>query len=95
MYYNNKLPICPFSENCIFPRFYNYEFTLHYHPNNANVVANALNWKSRGVLASVASRDWQMLEIVGQFRLWYNCPAQGTFGSLVETSSLLSRVIES
>ena len=32
-----------------------YDFTLHYHPN---VVADALNPKSRGVLANVASREW-------------------------------------
>ena len=36
-----------------------------------------------------------MLEIVGQFGLLYNEQAQGTFGSLVATPSLLSRVIES
>ena len=46
-----------------------YDFTLHYHPGKANVVADALSQKSRGVLASVASQEWQMLEIVGQFRL--------------------------
>ena len=32
-----------------------YDFTLHYHPGNANVVDDALNRKSRGVLASVVS----------------------------------------
>ena len=42
-----------------------YDFTLHYHPDKANVVVDAFNWKSRGVLASVASRKWQMLETVG------------------------------
>ena len=36
-----------------------------------------------------------MLEIVGQFGLWYNDQAQGILGSLVATPSLLSRVIES
>ena len=46
-----------------------YDFTLHYHLGKANVVVDALSWKSRGVLASIASREWQMLEIVGQFRL--------------------------
>ena len=46
-----------------------YEFTLHYHPSKANVVVNELSRKSRGVLASVASWEWQMLEILGQFRL--------------------------
>ena len=38
-----------------------YDFTLHYHPGKANVVANALNRKSREVLAGIASREWQML----------------------------------
>ena len=41
-----------------------YDFT-HYHPGKANMVANALNRKSWGVLASIASREWKMLEIVG------------------------------
>ena len=49
-----------------------YDFTLHYHPGKANVVADALSLKSRGVLASVASREWQMLEAVRQFRLQYS-----------------------
>ena len=49
-----------------------YNFTLHYHPGKENVVADALNQKSRGVLASVASREWQMLKIVGQFKLQYS-----------------------
>ena len=46
-----------------------YDFTLHYHPGKENVVADALSWKSWGVLASIASWEWQMLEIVGQFGL--------------------------
>ena len=35
--------------------FEDYEFTLHYHLGKANVVADALSRKSRGVLASIAS----------------------------------------
>ena len=72
-----------------------YDFTLHYHPGKANVVADALSRKSRGALASIASREWRMLETVGQFVLQYNEQAQGMLGSLVATPSLLSRVIES
>ena len=49
-----------------------YDFTLHYHPGKANVVADALSRKSRGLLISLASREWQMLETVGQFRLQYS-----------------------
>ena len=72
-----------------------YDFTMHYHPDKANVVADALNRKSRGALASIASREWWMLETVGQFGLQYSEQDQGTLGSLVATPSLLSRVIES
>ena len=72
-----------------------YDFTLHYHPNKANVVADALNPKSQGVLASIASREWQMLEVVGQLRLHHKDHAQGVLVSFVATPSLLSRVIES
>ena len=46
-----------------------YDFILHYHPGKANVVDDALSQKSRGVLASIAYREWRMLETVGQFRL--------------------------
>ena len=70
-----------------------YDFTLHYHLDKANVVADALNWKSWGVLASVASREWQMLETMGQFRLQYSYQAHGVLGSLVAMPSLLSGVI--
>ena len=72
-----------------------YDFTLHYHPGKENVVADALSQKSWGVLASIASREWRMLETVGQFRLQYNEQAQSTLGSLMATPSLRSRVIES
>ena len=46
-----------------------YDFTLNYHPGKENVVADALSRKSRGALASIASREWQMLETMGQFGL--------------------------
>ena len=46
-----------------------YDFTLHYYPSKVNVVADALSRKSRGVLASVASWEWQMLKTKGQFGL--------------------------
>ena len=72
-----------------------YDFTLHYHPGKSNVVVDALSRKSRGALASIASREWRMLETVRQFGLRYNEQTQGTLGSLVATLSLLSRVIES
>ena len=49
-----------------------YDFSLHYHPGKTKVVVDALSRKSRGVLASVASWEWQILETMGQFRLQYS-----------------------
>ena len=72
-----------------------YDFTLYYHPGKANVVADALSRKSRGALASIASRELRMLETLGQFGVQYSEQAQGTLGSLVATPFLLRRVIES
>ena len=72
-----------------------YDFSLHYHLGKENVMADALSKKSRGVLASIASQEWRMLETMGQFGLQYSEQAQGTLGSLVATLSLLSKVIES
>ena len=46
-----------------------YDFTLNYHPGKANVVADALCRKSRGASASIASREWRILETVGHFGL--------------------------
>ena len=57
-------------------------------------MANALSRKSQGVVASVATQEWQMLEVVGQFELHYQDQTQGTLGSLAATPFLLSRVIE-
>ena len=72
-----------------------YDFILHYHIGKAYVLADALSRKSQGVLANVASREWQMLETVGHFGQQYSDQAQGALGSLVAMPSLLSRVIES
>ena len=72
-----------------------YDFTFHYYPSKENVVVDALSRKSRGALASIASREWRMLETVGLFELQYNEQTQGTLGSLGTTPSLLNRVIES
>ena len=64
-----------------------YDLTLHYHPGKANVVVDTLGQKSRGVLANVDSREWQMLEAVGQFGLYYSEQTQGILGNLVATLS--------
>ena len=72
-----------------------YDFILHYHLGKVNVVASALSRKSWGVLASMASWEWKMLEDLRQIGLHYKGQTQGSLGNLVATPSLLSRVIES
>ena len=71
----------------------NYDFSLYYHPDKVNVVADALSRKSREVFSSIASREWKMLETVGQFGLHYQDQAQGVMDSLLATPSLLSRMV--
>ena len=72
-----------------------YVFTLDYHLDKANVVADTLSRRSPGPLASMASQEWRKLEIIGWFGLHYRGHAQGALGNLVGTPSLLSRVNES
>ena len=35
------------------------DFTLQYHSRKANVVADALSHKPRGILSSLALEDWK------------------------------------
>ena len=46
-----------------------YDFSLHYHPGKANVVADALSRKTHGVMASVWVCRWKMLSSVSEFDL--------------------------
>ena len=59
-----------------------YDFTLHYHFGKENMGADAVNRKSWGVLVSVASWEWKMLEVVGRFGLHYRGQAHDTLGIL-------------
>ncbi|XP_058203021.1 uncharacterized protein LOC131317490 [Rhododendron vialii] len=54
-----------------------YSFMLSYHPGKANVVANALSRKTRGQLASMAIKEWKMMEAINEFRLQPTVSAGG------------------
>ncbi|KAG5540501.1 hypothetical protein RHGRI_020647 [Rhododendron griersonianum] len=46
-----------------------YDFTLSYHPGKANVVADALSRKTRGQLARLAMKEWEMVATLNEFQL--------------------------
>ncbi|KAL5547177.1 hypothetical protein UlMin_006864 [Ulmus minor] len=48
-----------------------YDFTLQYHPGKANVVADALSRKPRGILASLAFEDWSRSSTIVNYDLQY------------------------
>ena len=46
-----------------------YQYTLHYHPSKANVVADALSRKLRGVLSCLITARWKMLSDLEEIEL--------------------------
>ena len=72
-----------------------YDFTLEYHPGKANVVADALNRKPRGIVASLMVQEWRMLESIAEFDLIPTRQGPETFlGCMSVRPNLISRVIE-
>ena len=44
-----------------------YDFDLQYHPGKNNVMADALSRKPRPTLATIAIREWKMLQQLREF----------------------------
>ena len=68
-----------------------YDCTINYHPEKANVVADTLSRK--GQVAGLMVREWSMLEKVSE----WNPRLEGqkvVFGNLTLTSPLLERIEE-
>ena len=54
-----------------------YDFSLHYHPGKANVIANALSRKSFGQLSSLELREFEMHVVIEDFELCLGWEGQG------------------
>ena len=46
-----------------------YDFTFQYHLGKANVVADALSRKPRGIVATLMIREWKALETIAELNL--------------------------
>lgn len=49
-----------------------YDFTLQYHPDKANIVADTLNRKSSSILACLALENWNQDTTVSNYDLQYS-----------------------
>ena len=63
-----------------------YDYTILYHPDKANVVANALSRKSMGSLAHIAVQNRHMVQEVR------NCLNDGVVLSITNTGTMLAHV---
>ena len=72
-----------------------YDFVLHYHTGKANIVADALCWKSIGDVESIAIQEWEMMRALGEFDLLLgeSVEAAALF-SVVAQPTLVTRVLE-
>ncbi|KAL5578635.1 hypothetical protein UlMin_011077 [Ulmus minor] len=70
-----------------------YDFTLQYHPDKANVVADALSKRPRGILVCLAFEDWSRSRTIVNYDLQYyeNCNKTFVY-NLVAIPSLLEQV---
>ncbi|WP_171949947.1 integrase zinc binding domain-containing protein, partial [Proteus mirabilis] len=73
-----------------------YDFTLHYHPGKANVVADALSRKSHATVASLVLNGWRNSVTIGDYDLHYYEDEQRAYAfNLVATPSLVLQVKQS
>ncbi|XP_026398868.1 uncharacterized protein LOC113294706 [Papaver somniferum] len=73
-----------------------YTFGLQYHPSTANVVADALSRKPRGLLSFMMEEEWKMLETVDEFILDVKNPStsQAFLGNLMVQPALIIRIVQ-
>ena len=72
-----------------------YDFELHYHPEKANVMADALSRKFLCTLASISILECKMLQDLGEYDLLLNETGEfATLLTLFAEPSIISRVIE-
>ncbi|XP_028120777.1 uncharacterized protein LOC114318118 [Camellia sinensis] len=73
-----------------------YQVTLSYHLGKANVVADALSRKNRGIVASLALREWSMVGTLNEFGVQMEAQDEKAYlGAQIVTPKLLSEILES
>ncbi|XP_028101113.1 uncharacterized protein LOC114300439 [Camellia sinensis] len=73
-----------------------HQFTLSYHPGKANVVADALSCKNRGIVSSLALGEWNMVGTLNEFGVQMEVQDEKAYlGALIAMSKILSEILES
>ncbi|XP_059629608.1 uncharacterized protein LOC132272482 [Cornus florida] len=71
-----------------------FDMTLQYHPGKANVVADALSWKPRGLVTFMMIQEWMMLEALAEFSIMPSSQSKGALlCSLIIQLTLINRII--
>ena len=73
-----------------------YDFTLQYHPDKANVVADALSRKSHGLMACLALESYKNSIVNGDYNLEYYEDQYRAFAyNVIAVPSMLLQVKQS
>ncbi|CAL9019226.1 unnamed protein product [Prunus brigantina] len=81
-------------QRCWMEYLEDYDFDLHYHPGNANVVVDPLSRNSQEIIASLYDQRWKMVESLYDFDLYVGMHGDCAYlCNLVTHPTLIGKII--